>query len=286
MSLVHTDRPAPRPAGGSPADRGSAEGARADRRRSGVRTAPSWPAGFGAVFAGQLARTRVVRVPLLFVAAFQSIGILVLLRLVAGAHGGELSGGQVVAGSTVLVSAFVGLNLLAQRFGALRSGGGLDYYAALPVRPSVVVLATAASYATFAVPGSVVTAVVGVAIFGLGWAPLALLPAVVVLAGAALAGVGAAIGLLAPRAELATVAGQLGMSAVIFLDLVPAHRLPVAVQVLRAVVPSTYGADALAEGFTRHPNGWLIARDLGVSAAVAVAALTLAAWAFGKAVRR
>ena len=97
---------------------------------------------------------------------------------------------------------------------------------------------------------------------------------------------GAAIGLLAPKPEIATVLGQLGMSAVIFLDLVPAHRLPAVVQWLRAVVPSTYGADALAEAFAAHPDNWLIVRDLGVCCAVAVAALALAAWAFGKAVRR
>jgi len=244
---------------------------------------PSWPAAFGAVYAAQLARTKVVRVPLLFVAAFQSIGILVLLRVVGG-KGSE--GAQIVSGATVLVVAFVGLNLLAQRFGALKANGGLDYYAALPVPPGVVVLATAASYATFAVPGTIVTAVVGGLMYDLPWAPLALLPVVVVLAGASLAGVGAAIGLLAPKPEIATVAGQLGMSAVIFLDLVSAHRLPVVVQALRAVVPSTYAADAMAKAFAAHPDGWAITADLGVCAAVAVAALAVAAWAFGKAVRR
>ena len=244
---------------------------------------PSWPAAFGAVYVAQLARTRVVRVPLLFVAAFQSIGILVLLRVVGGKGSG---GAQIVAGASVLVVAFVGLNLLAQRFGALKANGGLDYYAALPVPPGVVVLATAASYASFAVPGTVVTAVAGVLLYDLPWAALALLPVVVLLAGAALAGVGAAIGLLAPKPELATVAGQLGMSAVIFLDLVTAHRLPAAVQVLRAIVPSTYAADALSAAFAHHPDGWRIVRDLGVCAAVGVAALAVAAWAFGKAVRR
>lgn len=244
---------------------------------------PTWPAAFGAVYAAQLARTRVVRVPLLFVAAFQSIGILVLLRVVGGKG---TNGPQIVAGASVLVVAFIGINLLAQRFGALKANGGLDYYAALPVRSSGVVLATVCSYATFAVPGTVVTAVVGVLLYDLPWVPLALLPLVIVLAGASLAAVGAAIGLLAPKPEIATVAGQIGMSAVIFLDLVPARQLPDAVQVLRALVPSTYAADALAEAFSRHPDGWLIARDLGVCALVAAAALALASWAFGRAVSR
>ncbi|MFL6137623.1 MAG: ABC transporter permease [Frankiaceae bacterium] len=250
-----------------------------------VPPAPGWAAAAAAVYAGQLARARAARGPLLLVATLQSVGLLVLLRGIVSATD-ELTKEQIVAGSTVLVVAFVALNLLAQRFGMLRGTGALDYYGALPVAPSAVVLGTAASYATFTLPGSVVTALAGVALYQLPVAPLALLPAVVVLAGAALAGLGAALGLLLPRAELATLAGQLGMSAVIFLDLVPAARLPWPVQALRAAVPSTYAADALAGAFRPHPHWWTIAADLGACAAVAVATLALAAVAFRRAVRR
>ena len=65
----------------------------------------------------------------------------------------------VVAGSSVLVVAFVALNLLAQYFGQLRASGGLDHYATLPVPPAAVVLGAAAAYASFTVPGTAVTAV-------------------------------------------------------------------------------------------------------------------------------
>jgi ABC-2 type transport system permease protein len=248
-------------------------------------TRPTYAASLAAVYAGQLARVRVARGPLLFVATLQSVGILVLLRAIVSA-GDDRTRPQVVAGATVLVVAFVGLNLLAQRFGMLKASRALDYYAALPVRPSAVVLATAASYATFTVPGTVVTAVVGVALYQLPFAPLLLLPPVVVLAGASLAGLGALLGLALPRAELATVAGQLGMSAVIFLDLVPAGRFPLPVQVLRAIVPSTYAADALAGAFRRHPDWPLVGADLAVCAGVALVALALASHAFRSATRR
>jgi ABC-2 type transport system permease protein len=248
-------------------------------------TAPRYAASLAAVYTGQLARVRVARGPLLFVATLQSVGILVLLRGVVAA-GDTRAGAQIVAGSTVLVVAFVGLNLLAQRFGMLKGTGALDYYAALPVRPSAVVLGTAASYATFTIPGTVVTAVVGVAVYRLPFAPLVLLPPVVVLAGASLAGLGALLGLALPRPELATVAGQLGMSAVVFLDLVPAARFPWPVQALRAVVPSTYAADALAAAFRPRPDWPLVAADLGVCAGVALAALALAAVAFHRATSR
>lgn len=118
----------------------------------------SFPVAFVAVYRGQLSRGKVARMPLMFVAALQSVGILLLLRGVVDIADVAVAA-QAVAGCTVLVVAFVALNLLAQRFGALRAAGALDYYLTLPVPGTAVVLGTAASYATFAVPGVVVTAV-------------------------------------------------------------------------------------------------------------------------------
>jgi len=189
-----------------------------------------------------------------------------------------------VAGSTVLVVAFVALNLLAQRFGMLRGSGALDHYATLPVRPAAVVLGTAASYATFTLPGAVLTAVLGALLYGLPLVHLWVLVLVLPLAGASLAGLGALLGLLAPRPELATVAGQLGMSAVLFLGIIPESRLPAAVRVVRALVPSTYAADALAASFEGVSPARL-AGDLAVCLAVAVVSLALAAVAFRRAAR-
>lgn len=237
------------------------------------------------VYVQQFARVRVARVPLLFVAALQSVGILLLLRGVVDDEDPAVRT-QVVAGSSVLVVAFVALNLLAQRFGAMRGSGALDYYGALPVPPAAVVLGTAASYATMAVPGTVVTAVVGALLYQLPLGGLWLLLPVVPLAGASLAGIGALIGLLAPRQELATVAGQLGMSAVLFLSIIPDAKLPLLLRPVRAAVPSTYAADALAGGLHAQPAWTSIALDLGICAAVAVIALGCGGWALRRAHRR
>lgn len=245
---------------------------------------PGLVSALATVYRQQFARVRVARVPLLFVAALQSVGILLLLRGVVDSK--DLVRTQVVAGSTVLVVAFVALNLLAQRFGAMRAGGSLDYYGALPVPPAAVVLGTAASYATMAVPGTVVTAVLGALLYQLPLGGLWLLLLVVPLAGASLAGIGALLGLLAPRPELATVAGQLGMSAVLFLSIIPAGKLPQLLRPVRAVVPSTYAADALAAGLRPGPDWAAVAGDLGVCAAVALVALALGGWALRRAYRR
>ncbi|GHH85052.1 transporter [Streptomyces capitiformicae] len=241
-----------------------------------------WPA-LCAVYRAQLSRARVARIPLLFVATFQSIGIMILMR---GVVDGGAEARAVVAGSSVLVVAFVALNLLAQYFGQLRSSGGLDHYATLPVPPAAVVLGAAGAYASFTVPGTVVTAVFGCVLFGLPLAHLWVLAAVIPLAGAALAGLGAALGLLAPRPELATVLGQLGMSAALLLGVLPADRMPGFIQFARDLLPSTYGVEAFARTFGPNPDWAFVLRDLAVCAGVGVVSLAVATWAYRRAAVR
>lgn len=236
-----------------------------------------------AVYRAQLSRARVARIPLLFVATFQSVGIMVLMR---GVVEGGSEARAVVAGASVLVVAFVALNLLAQYFGQLRASGGLDHYATLPVPPAAVVLGAAGAYASFTVPGTIVTALAGSAMFQLPLAHLWILLAVVPLSGAALSGLGAACGLLAPRQEIATLLGQLGMSAALLLGVLPADRLPGPVGWLRDLLPSTYGVEALARSFDSHPDWSAVCIDLGVCAGVGVASLAVATWAYRRAAVR
>ncbi|MDB1088650.1 ABC transporter permease [Streptomyces sp. ACA25] len=243
-----------------------------------------WPA-LGAVYRAQLSRARVARIPLLFVATFQSIGIMVLMRGVVDGGTGE-EARAVVAGSTVLIVAFVGLNTLAQYFGRLRADGGLDHYATLPVPPAAVALGTAAAYASFTVPGVLVTAVTGCLLYQLPVSGLWVLFALLPVAGAALAGLGAALGLLAPRPELATLLGQLGMSAALLLGVLPPSRLPEPVQWLRDLLPSTYAVDALAEALGPGPSWSSVAANLAVCTVVGAVALVLATWAYRRAAVR
>ena len=234
-------------------------------------------AALGAVYRAQLSRAKVARIPLLFVATFQSLGIMILMR---GVVEGAAESRAVVSGASVLVVAFVALNLLAQYFGRLRATGGLDHYATLPVPPAAVVLGAAGAYASFTVPGVVVTAVAGSLLFQLPLGGLWVLAAVIPLAGAALAGLGAALGLLAPRPELATLCGQLGMSAALLLGVLPADRLPWLVQLLRDLLPSTYGVEALARTFEPSPQWAAVLADLGVCAAVGLVSLAVATRAY------
>ncbi|GAA1256793.1 MULTISPECIES: ABC transporter permease [Streptomyces] len=257
----------------------SAEGDAVGELAPRARLLPS----LAAVYRAQLSRARVARIPLLFVATFQSVGIMILMR---GVVDGGREAQAVVAGASVLVVAFVALNLLAQYFGQLRAAGGLDHYATLPVPPAAVVLGAAGAYASFTVPGTVVTAVVGCVMFQLPLAHLWVLAAVIPLAGAALSGLGAALGLLAPRPELATLLGQLGMSAALLLGVLPADRMPDIIQYARDLLPSTYGVEAFARTFGAHPDWGVVLLDLGVCAGVGVASLALATWAYRRAAVR
>ncbi|WP_089101061.1 ABC transporter permease [Streptomyces hyaluromycini] len=241
-----------------------------------------WPS-LVAVYRAQLSRARVARIPLLFVATFQSVGIMIMMRGVVDSRGEAQS---VVAGSAVVVVAYVALNLLAQYFGQLRASGGLDHYATLPVPPASVVLGAAAAYASFTVPGTLVTAVFGCVLFGLPLANLWILLAVIPLAGAALAGLGAACGLLASRPEIATLLGQLGMSAALLLGVLPPDRMPGIIQFARDLLPSTYGVEAFARTFGARPDWAVVLADLGVCAGVGVVSLAVATWAYRRAAVR
>ncbi|HVU61664.1 MAG TPA: ABC transporter permease [Mycobacteriales bacterium] len=239
-------------------------------------------AGISAVAAGQLARVRVARGPLMIVATVQSLGLVILLRGIVHQRD-TATAAAVVAGATILVVGFVALNLLAQRLGALKANHALDYYAALPVSPAAVVLGTAASYATFTLPGVLVTAVVGDLVYDLPMARLWFLLPAAATAALALAGVGALLGLLLPRPELATIAGQLGMTVVLFLGLIPVGHLPEVIRGLRLAVPGMLSVDALVDGLRHGSTHWLDA-FVRLAAAAAYGAVALAA--AGAALRR
>ena len=239
----------------------------------------------GAVYRAQLSRARVARMPLMFVATFQSVGIMIMMRGVVSG-GDDEAARSVVAGSSVLVVAFVALNLLAQYFGRLRASGGLDHYATLPVPPASVVLGAAGAYASFAIPGTLFTAALGAELFRLPWAHLWVLVGVTPLVGAALSGLGATCGLLAARQELATLLGQLGMSAALLLGVLPPTHMPEPVRLLRDLLPSTYGVEALARSFDVVPDWAAVTGDLAVCAGVGLVSLVVATWAYRRAATR
>src|SRR5450631_4593281 len=168
----------------------SASTVAADSVAPNAATRPTFAASFGAIFTGQLARAKIAAIPIFLAATLQSVGLVVLLKGLIDS-GNTVTRQSVVAGSSVTVVSFVALNLLAQRFGALKASGALDYFGALPISPAAVVTATAAAWASFTVPGSIVVAVGGAAFYHLPLAHVWVIGPVVVAAGISLAGLGA-----------------------------------------------------------------------------------------------
>ncbi|KAB2349684.1 ABC transporter permease [Actinomadura rudentiformis] len=235
-----------------------------------------------AIYSAQLSRAKAGGGAMAVVGTLQSVGIVVLLHGTGGTAAEE-SRATIVAGAALGVVAFLALNLLAQRFGALKSGGGLDYYGSLPIRPAAVVLGLSSGYVTFAIPGAVVTAAIGTALFDLpvthGW----MLVVTTVTCGITFSGIGALCGLMPSRPEIATLAGQLGFTLVLMLGVIPPASWPSVLRPVRAALPLTYDIDALASALTSTPGWPGIATRLAGSAAFGACCLAVAARSYRKA---
>src|SRR5690606_6861017 len=65
-----------------------------------------------------------------------------------------------------------------------------------------------------------------------------------------------------------------------------AQRMPLPVQWVRDLLPSTYAVEAFAATFADHPDWGGVVLDLAVCAVAGVVALTVATWAFRRAATR
>jgi ABC-2 type transport system permease protein len=197
----------------------------------------------------QMARIRTSWRPYLIVSSAMPLGIAVLMRAVMEPRQVAEFGEQIVAGSAVLAIAMTAIVMLAQRVAWMKEAGALEYYATLPAGRGSLVAAVLISFAVFALPGTVVVLTLGAILFDLSRAaPWAALP-VWALGSFALAGLGVAIGFAAPDEQLAGMYSNLAMMAALFLGILPLDRIPGWLGPVRAVLPSTYAAEALKPGF-------------------------------------
>lgn len=196
----------------------------------------------------QLARVRTSWRPYLIVSSAMPLGIAVLLRAVMSPDQVVEHGPQIVAGSAVLAIAMTAVVMLAQRVAAMREMGVIDFYATLPVGRGSLIASVLLSFALFAAPGTAAVVGFGAALFDLSLGALWSAIPVWALGSFALAGLGVAIGFAAPDEQLAGMYSNLAMMAILFLSILPVETLPGWLLPLRAVLPSTYAADALKPG--------------------------------------
>lgn len=196
----------------------------------------------------QMARVRTAWRPYLIVSSAMPLGIAVLMRAVMEEEQVREFGVQIVAGSAILAIAMTAIVMLAQRVASLKESGAIDLYSTLPVARGAVVGSVLLSFAIFALPGTIIVVGLGALMFDLSLAALWAVVPVWALGSFALAGVGVAIGFGAPDEQLAGMYSNLAMMAVLFLGILPAEKIPGWLGPFRAILPSTYAANALKPG--------------------------------------
>lgn len=171
----------------------------------------------------------------------------------------------VLSGNAVLSLLFGTMGNVESHFCFMRFAGALDYFATLPIRRGLLVLAVVLAFLLLSLPSLIVTIALGALVLGL---PLALHPAillVVPLCALPLAGLGALIGLSVRTPEqgnsvnLLVTLGLTGLGPIV----IPPDRLPAVLILLGRLSPATYAASALRQVLLGPVTGQL-AVDLAV----------------------
>lgn len=179
----------------------------------------------------------------------------------------------ILVGSLVMSLMFGNLGNVSSRFAYMRFSGVLDFYATLPIRRSLLILAVVLAFFLLSSPALLVTVIFGSWFLQipltLHWLILVAIPLCVV----PLAGVGAAIGMKAPTPEVAGGITLLVTMLALFVGpvLLPVSRLPEIVQFLGYFSPATYAASALRQTLLVEPSLDRLLVDCGVLIAFSVA---------------
>lgn len=183
----------------------------------------------------------------------------------------------VLSGNAVVSLLFGTLNNVESHFCFMRFAGALDYFATLPIRRELLILAVVLAFLLLSLPALAVTIALGALVLGL---PLALHQAILVvvpLCALPLAGLGALIGLGVRTPEegnalnLLVTLGLTGLGPVV----IPPDRLPAALVLLGRFSPATYAASALRQVLLGPVTGQLLV-DLAVLAGFAAATFWMA----------
>lgn len=178
--------------------------------------------------------------------------------------------------TNVIVSA--GLVALPQQMSVAKAAGSLDYMLTLPISREAYVFAQITIVALMSLPAVVGALALGVWHYNLSLdvSPLAAL--VFLVAVVSLAGVGVAMAVISPRAQLTNAITQLMVFYVLFFApvLVPKEQLPSLLRHTADFLPPAYVADAVRASLTDLP-GTHLGRSLIVMAGFAVVSVSLSA---------
>ena len=202
---------------------------------------------------------------------FLNLGMIFAFSFIAGSRDPAL-GQYIVPGSAIMALVTIGVSMVANDLAQQRRTGSILYYASLPISKMAYVLAMVTGNGFAALPGVLVTVLVGSWLYQL---PLAFNPLVLVvlpLSAVSLAGFGAAIGLGIKNWRVVGMVAQMTMFFIMFFApvMIPSDRLPGFLQATGWLLPPTYAARAFRAAL--QPE---------ITAALLTDVAVLAAWAIG-----
>lgn len=184
-----------------------------------------------------------------------------------------------LGGNLAMSIAFGPPLFLLRKLGWARQDREFDYWIALPVSKTLLVLAIASMGFLFALPGLLGCYVLSTLLLGLpfsgSWMLLFLLP----LSALSLTGIGVLLGSFVPNGQIASVMGNLLLTFIGFLSpmLIPLENLPPLLQYIAPFIPTTYIADALRIALGGQSTASL-PFDVGVLIVTSIVLLGIAQW--------
>ncbi len=182
----------------------------------------------------------------------------------------------ILTGNMVIGLLFGTMTRILHRVEFLRFGGGLDFFATLPVRRALFVFAMVASFLVFSLPSLLITLAVGALWLALPLALHPLLLLVIPLGAIPLACVGVLLGLLGRSWGEASSWGFVVsiLLSVLGPVMIPTERLPTILIWLGYLNPATYAASALRQVVIGPITAYLLV-DLAVLAGMSAFLLWL-----------
>jgi ABC-2 type transport system permease protein len=184
----------------------------------------------------------------------------------------------VLVGNLVLSLMFDNQNKVAGNFAFMRAAGTLNYFAALPIHKTTLILASLLSFLALSLPSLLVTAVYGSLYLHIPLQPSIWLLLVIPLVSIPLSGIGALIGSRVRTPEMSSPVSlflsmiMLGVGPV----MIPPERLPGFLLTIGRFSPATYAASALRQALL-GPVTSRLPIDLVVLAAFSLAIFWLVA---------
>jgi ABC-2 type transport system permease protein len=162
---------------------------------------------------------------------------------------------RIISGNMIFGLVVMGLNSMGQEISWQKHQGHFTFYASLPISKVNFILANLMKGFLTALPSFIVLAIIGQLVFGVQFHySMGLLP-VMILTIFSVVGLGVCIGFWSPNQQLTNLLVQVLMMVISFMTpvMVEKSQLPILLQIVSYIFPTTYATSALREMLT---IGW------------------------------